>query len=520
MKGLFELKWWQYNMADSEGHEINPSAIKLDLLEVSLQTVLAKCDGQSKESIIEEIESDFDKDVLLEQREKAFEVAKARFENGLVQDNLIGSGETVDMTMARRTNKSLSSSIAKEILDMYMYIIGYSEIFPKWMIAKGCKYLDIVTDKQGQRRQTCNSGVDKIKIVELANILEEQRKMLNTLLKARDEDKVIINRLEQEMVQLQGQVKLLNSKIQTASQPIKSIKPSDENNNIGAGRNNQSNNLHNPNPHVEQASGLPTSQGATCVQPGMASGGGVSGGVSSLANHPPPDFPMHSHQQQQQQKPQQGTDDPEKQPANGSSVNNSRMAFSHVVSQDGKDHTTVIHRGRSLSKDMTAQVMEGKQPRFDHLHSAQPSSTGQASQNFQPYKQNTYRRPLRGVKQEKGSALYLQNIGVEDESDEDIGQMIKEYVREKGMRIMKYKVIRYRACYDTVGCRIIVPESQEHMALDPQSWPSEVKCRRWESPESWYKNKPNRYNGGHYDNDNGYDRFEDKYEESNYTSKW
>jgi hypothetical protein len=121
------------------------------------------------------------------------------------------------------------------------------------------------------------------------------------------------------------------------------------------------------------------------------------------------------------------------------------------------------------------------------------------------------------VKQEKGSALYVQNIGVEEESDEDIGQMIKDYAREQGMRVMKYKVIRYRACYDTVGCRIIVPESQEHIALDPQSWPSEVTCRRWEYRESWYRKKENRYNNRYnHNNDNGY---EDRYDDSEH-KKW
>ena len=99
---------------------------------------------------------------------------------------------------------------------------------------------------------------------------------------------------------------------------------------------------------------------------------------------------------------------------------------------------------------------------------------------------------LKGMRQENGSALYLRNIAVEEETDDVIGIMVKDYARKRNIRIMKFKIIRYRACCDTVGCRIIVPTSQEHKALDPSTWPTEVTCRRWERQAEWLKSHPKK----------------------------
>jgi hypothetical protein len=87
---------------------------------------------------------------------------------------------------------------------------------------------------------------------------------------------------------------------------------------------------------------------------------------------------------------------------------------------------------------------------------------------------------LRGIKQEQGSHMYLQNIMVDDDSDEDIFNMIRVHARQNNLRIMSHKVIRNKYVWDVVGCKIVVPTSQEHMALNPGFWPCDILCRRWE----------------------------------------
>ena len=68
---------------------------------------------------------------------------------------------------------------------------------------------------------------------------------------------------------------------------------------------------------------------------------------------------------------------------------------------------------------------------------------------------------------------------------------------------------------DTVGMRISVPASQEHIALDPSTWPNDMKCRRWEPPGVWHRkhqtengyrsNAYSSYEGGE-ERDQSYDR--------------
>jgi hypothetical protein len=92
---------------------------------------------------------------------------------------------------------------------------------------------------------------------------------------------------------------------------------------------------------------------------------------------------------------------------------------------------------------------------------------------------------LRGIKQERGVALYLKNIAVTDESNDEIGELVKDYARNKGIRIMGHHVIRFKTYTDTVGCKIFVPVSQQQQALNPDMWPSDITCRRWERPDVW-----------------------------------
>jgi hypothetical protein len=100
---------------------------------------------------------------------------------------------------------------------------------------------------------------------------------------------------------------------------------------------------------------------------------------------------------------------------------------------------------------------------------------------------------LTGVQQERGTFLYLENIKVDDESFKQVGKMVKEYAITKGIRVMSNRVIKNRYCHDSVGCKVLVPESQEHIALNPDTWPSQVSCRRWENQPPTYNRRDNRY---------------------------
>ena len=125
---------------------------------------------------------------------------------------------------------------------------------------------------------------------------------------------------------------------------------------------------------------------------------------------------------------------------------------------------------------------------------------------------------LKGIKQEKGCFLYLSQINIEiGDTNHDICDMIRCHSSFIDLRIMSVKVIRNRYCDYVVGCRIKVPEAQEQIALNEESWPDEVSCRRWEMyPEKFQQQRQ----------DQGYDKQYDQWRPSTnddsryYESDW
>ncbi len=110
----------------------------------------------------------------------------------------------------------------------------------------------------------------------------------------------------------------------------------------------------------------------------------------------------------------------------------------------------------------------------------------------------------------KGSVNMLQATDTwlwidSSETDKDIGQMIKNHCAAKRIILMYFKVIRYRAVKDIVGCKIVIPQNQEYVTLDPSSWPDKITVRRWESNEKWYGSDWH----GRRENGYGYGRRED-----------
>ena len=94
----------------------------------------------------------------------------------------------------------------------------------------------------------------------------------------------------------------------------------------------------------------------------------------------------------------------------------------------------------------------------------------------------------------------MASVKVDIDTDEDVTRNIKEHAKSKGLRIMSQKVIRNRYVEDVVGCKIIIPMSQEHLALTPGFWPDGIECRHWEHlPPSKNRRRNYGYNKGNSD---------------------
>ena len=87
---------------------------------------------------------------------------------------------------------------------------------------------------------------------------------------------------------------------------------------------------------------------------------------------------------------------------------------------------------------------------------------------------------LSGIAQEQSVALYVQNIKRKpDMSLGKIASLVKNHLKDKGVRCISAQVIRNRYVDDTVGCKIFVPLRQRDKVIGIKIWPDNVRCREW-----------------------------------------
>ena len=431
-------------MADSDDTLENP-VINLDNIDVGLQAVLAKCDLETRENIVAELEREYEKRDLIVEREKLFDCAKSKFEHELLVNGLVDKEETTNLVLSKRTGTSSGSNIAREVNDLYLYVVNRTKTFPRGVLCKTCKYIEVVP-KDNEKNKISNPVLDKMKISELANTVRDMMNQMDIYKKEKNEDKVTIKYLEQEVVQLQGQVKILQPK---QSHVITNVNPGT-----------------NMNGHQD----LGARQGDNPMLPGA-----ISNNEESIGPWPPLGMargPVHIQPPDRQHHRDSQVDN-----NNNNPKTTTRTGVTHIMDSSG-GHTTLLHKNKPLSAEATAQALQGKQPALTYQ-----------TDNSRQSKMGSKSLKLRGVKQERGSPIYIQQIRVDNESDDEIGDMIKEHCNTQEIRVMKYRIFRYKACYDTVGCRIIVPESQEHLVLDPQMWPDGIVCRRWKPAGSWIRER-------------------------------
>jgi len=164
---------------------------------------------------------------------------------------------------------------------------------------------------------------------------------------------------------------------------------------------------------------------------------------------------------------------------------------------------------RTLNCPRPSMERSHNNPKNQEMRTSTPTIThyGPPFRYSQPETDNGLR--IRGIKQEKGVALYLENIAVDEANHDEICKNVKIYAKNKGIRIMTIKAIRNRYCEDVIGCKIMVPESHEHIALNLETWPQSVHCRRWEQKPR----RQGRYNEREYTDNyhngayNDFDRF-------------
>ena len=84
------------------------------------------------------------------------------------------------------------------------------------------------------------------------------------------------------------------------------------------------------------------------------------------------------------------------------------------------------------------------------------------------------------IRRENSVVLYLSGIMKNDMEDKEVVEAVKDYANECDIRIVTADVVHNRYCDYIVGVKIRVPASHVDLALEFDTWPDDIKCRKWE----------------------------------------
>lgn len=444
--------------------------------------ILGKIECQNINEVIDELATEAECDVLAELRDKVFKLCKDIFEHNLKEKGIIGETEKVDITLQRRNKKGDNGeALAEDIVKLYQYAVGLNQEFPKDVLTRSSKTKEI-TDKvdravgsesengTADENQAANCIEAKVSLhqklfnLEIMNLVKEQGRTIDKLSRESKQLKDTNAKLVDRLNDTTEQVARLKSIIENQTQNKHEVATwtNNETNDDPVGEGDQ----HTATAQTNHTTDAPPHN----LHPQPLYNEVVSG-QKRVNQHGQP-LPELSKKETAiiAQQPRMNN------PAEGSQQKH-KPAVSHIPDRDGNSHTTYLHK-LGTPNSLPIEDLRKQQSYSTKSYHQQKNSSGHG---------------LRGVKRERGSMLYLQNISVEDETDEDIGRMVRDHCREKGIRVMMHRVIRHRGYQDMASVKLLIPESQEYLALAPDSWPDELSCRRWskEPPQRsrrWHHN--------------------------------
>ena len=178
--------------------------------------ILMKVENSSAQDVVEELALDSEVEDLLEMRDGLFTLAKDKLEYILRDEGKLGEEEDSGVTKANRTNRSKAANVAKEVVELYKYVaLETVNSFPRSLLSKETKFLDIlpsevkIDEEEGVEHD--NKLIDKIRIIELTNILKDQQRMIEKILKINDEQQHAIDNLDQKVSGLMNQLNRMKS---------------------------------------------------------------------------------------------------------------------------------------------------------------------------------------------------------------------------------------------------------------------------------------------------------------------
>ena len=288
----------------------------------AIEHVLMKLDKETRSSVREELELE-EYETLCETKDTLFNLAKDIYEQVLRKEKLIDENEQIKIT-AQKRQKTNHSQLADDVIDLFEYIRGNLVQFPKSVVTKSSlqKLIIVKTAQSIEEAEECqiiakraiDNVLDKAKIIEMFNRLDEQEKRINELNDKVREDRQRIETLETELAKVKS-MEPLNRSSPNGNNTVKSVQSSSK--------------------------GIEGSSSDTILQTPSNSKGG-------LYQAPPPTQPRRpSAEGTKKSEVGQSVITPPK-----------KGAVTHVVHENGIDYTTYLHKVHGWSKTPPTSVSQ------------------------------------------------------------------------------------------------------------------------------------------------------------------
>ena len=121
--------------------------------------ILGKVESQSVNDVIAELAIEAEWEVLTDVREKVFGLCKEIYEHHLREKGIIGENDKVDIVLFRRHNKDDNETVAKDIVDLYQYAVGLKISFPKEVLTRQSKFIDVEQAEDSSEVQEGGSNI-------------------------------------------------------------------------------------------------------------------------------------------------------------------------------------------------------------------------------------------------------------------------------------------------------------------------------------------------------------------------
>ena len=175
----------------------------------AVEHTLLKLETSVKRDVIEELIDDEKFEVLQETKDILFNFAKSIYEDQLVRDGILHDGQQANIKPIKRAKTSLLP-IATDVVELYEYVTGMSEQFPKSVVSgsstlyasKTHRHLDTATEEQIHAEAAVNAVLDKAKLIEAMTMIQDQKQLIIDLAKRVEDNKAKIDSLSSELENL------------------------------------------------------------------------------------------------------------------------------------------------------------------------------------------------------------------------------------------------------------------------------------------------------------------------------